>query len=417
MRADPPAPGSAPSVVTWETTRACDLACLHCRPSPRPERDARELTTGEGKRLMEAARAFGSPRFVLAGGDPLKRPDAVELVEHGARVGLRVEMAPSGTPLMTPDAVRRLADAGLARLAVALDGASPEVHDGIRGVPGAWDRSVRTLRAARELGLATRVDTSVPRDGLDELEPLVALLGGLGISLWCVSLAVPAGRARARDFATPGELEAAFNRLCELCRAAPFEVESTRAPQFRRVVLQRRVSERRVAEGGRRAAPLVPGSGFAAGGEGAGRSAVGAGNGRGSLFVGHTGEIRPSASLPLGAGNVRTHDLTDAYGEGEPFRILRDPDQLRGKCGACEFRQVCGGSRGRAFAMTGDPLESDPFCAYVPGPWRKRVARGEAEEPDAYFARRIPGWRPGGGVDPGPRLVTLRRSPGAGGGA
>ncbi len=412
MRADPPAP--VPSAVTWETTQACDLACLHCRPSARPDRDARELSTEEGKRLMEAARGFGRPRFVLAGGDPLKRPDALELVEHGARAGLRVEMAPSGTPLMTPEIVRRLADAGLARLAVALDGASPEVHDGIRGVAGSWDRSVRTLREARGLGLATRVDTRVSRHGLDELEPLVELLGGLGISLWSVSLAVPSGRARPRDFATPGELEAAFNRLYELTRAAPFEVESATAPQFRRVVLQRRVSERRLAEGGKHAAPLVPGSGFAVGGEdGSGR----AGDGRGSLFVGHTGEIRPSRGLPLSTGNVRTHDLVDAYRGSELFRALRDPALLRGKCGACEFRGVCGGSRGRAHAMTGDPLESDPFCAYVPGPWRKRVARGEAEEPDAYFARRIPGWRPGGGVDPGPRLVALRRSPGAGGGA
>lgn len=423
MRADPPPasarpePGEAdldraPSVVVWETTRACDLACLHCRASARPGRDPGELSTEEGKRLMERARDFGRLLFVLTGGDPLKRPDTVELVEHGARIGLRVAMTPSGTPRMTPDVVRRLADAGLARLAVSLDGSSPAVHDRFRGVDGSWEWTVRMLRAARETGLSTRVDTTVSRHNLDDLEALVGLMGGLGIALWSVSLGVPAGRARPHDIATPGELEAAFNRLYDLSKTAPFDIESTAAPQFRRVVLQRRVAERRVAEGGRKAAPLVAGSGFAvAGADRTGRAAGAVAEGRGFLFVGHTGEIQPGGLLPLSAGNVRTHDLVDTYRDGELFRALRDPDRLGGKCGACEFRGVCGGSRGRAWALTGDPLEADPFCAYVPGPWRRRVARGEAEEPDAYFARLVPGWRPGGGVEPGPRLVSLRRTP------
>jgi radical SAM protein with 4Fe4S-binding SPASM domain len=324
-------------------------------------------------------------------------------------------MTPSGTPLMTPDVVRRLADAGLARLAVSLDGSSPAVHDRFRGVDGSWEWTVRMLRAARELGLSTQVNTTVSRHNLDDLEALIGLMGGLGIALWSVFFLVPTGRARPQDIATPGEFEAVFNRLYDLSKTAPFDIKSTAAPQFRRVVLQRQVSERKVAEGGSRAAPLVAGSGFAvSGADGIGRAAKGVTDGRGFLFVSHTGEIQPSGFLPLSAGNVRTHDLVDTYRESELFRALRDPDRLGGKCGACEFRNVCGGSRGRAYAMTGDPLEADPFCAYVPGPWRKRVARGEAEEPDAYFARRIPGWRPGGGVEPGPRLVPLRRTPGPG---
>ena len=367
---------------------------------------------------MERVRGFGRPLFVLTGGDPLKRPDTVELVEHGARIGLRVAMTPSGTPLMTPEVLARLAEAGLARLAVSLDGSTPAVHDRFRGVAGSWDWTIRMLRAACGLGLSTQVNTSISRHNLDDLEPLIALMGELGIALWSVFFLVPTGRARARDIATPGEFEAVFNRLYDLSKTAPFDIKSTAAPQYRRVVLQRQVSERRVAEGGKCAAPLVAGSGFAVGAEdGIGRAAKGVNDGRGFLFVSHTGEIYPSGFLPLSAGNVRTHDLVDTYRESELFRALRDPDRLRGKCGACEFRNVCGGSRARAHAMTGDYLESDPFCAYVPGPYRKRVARGEAEDVDAYFARRIPGWRPGGGVDPGPPLVTLRRSPRAGGAA
>ncbi len=429
MRADPPSPEArrpdlrevdfdrSPFVVIWETTQACDLACLHCRASARPQRDPRELSTEEGKRLMERVRDFGRPLFILTGGDPLKRPDTVELVEHGTRIGLRVAMTPSGTPLMTPDVVRRLGDAGLARLAVSLDGSCPEVHDRFRGVAGSFDWTVRMLRAARDMGLSTQVNTSVSRHNLDDLEPLIALMCELGIALWSVFFLVPTGRALPRDIATPGEFEAVFNRLYELLKTAPFDIKSTAAPQYRRVVLQRQVSERRVAEGGARTAPLVAGAGWALpeGEGGIARAAKGVTDGRGFLFVSHTGEIYPSGFLPLSAGNVRTHDVVETYRGSELFRALRDPDLLRGKCGDCEFRNVCGGSRARAYAMTGDPLESDPFCAYVPGPYRKRVARGEAEEVDAYFARRIPGWRPGGGVDPGPRLVTLRNSPRAGG--
>jgi radical SAM protein len=408
----------APFVVIWETTQACDLACLHCRASAQSRRDPDELSTEEGKRLMEQVRGFGRPLFVLTGGDPLKRPDTVELVEHGTRIGLRMAMTPSGTPLMTPEIVARLADAGLARLAVSLDGSSPAVHDRFRGVDGSWEWTVRMLRAARERGLSTQVNTSVSRHNLDDLEPLIALMGELEIALWSVFFLVPTGRARARDIATPGEFEAVFNRLYDLSKTAPFDIKTTAAPQYRRVVLQRQVAARRAAEGGARGAPLAAGSGFTVGaGDGIGRAAKGVNDGRGFLFVSHRGDIYPSGFLPLSAGNVRTHDVVDVYRHGDLFRALRDPDRLRGKCGVCEFRVVCGGSRARAHAMTGDYLESDPFCAYVPGPYRKQVARGEAEEPDAYFAARIPGWRPGGGVEPGPPLVRLRRQTTPGGAA
>lgn len=400
----------SPYVVIWETTQACDLACLHCRAEARHDRDAEELTTAEAKRMMDDVRRFGPVLFIFTGGDPLKRPDTVELVEYGASIGLRMAMTPSGTPLMTAEVLRRLRDAGLARLAVSLDGSSPEVHDRFRGVAGSFEWTVRMLRAARELGLSTQVNTTISRHNLDDLEALIGLMGGLGIAMWSVFFIVPTGRARARDIATPGEFEEVFHRLYDLSRVAPFDVKTTAACHYRRVCLQRQVAERKLKEGGKRAEALVPGMGFSLSG-GVGRAARGVTDGCGFLFVSHRGEIFPSGFLPLGAGNVRESDLVEVYRGHEMFRALRDHDRLLGKCGVCEFRHVCGGSRARAYAMTGDYLESDPFCAYVPGPYRKMVARGEAEEPDAYFARRIPGWRPGGGVEPGPRLVTLRRSP------
>lgn len=373
----------SPFLVIWETTRACELACLHCRAEAHPHRDPDELGTEEAKRLMDRVRAFGRPLFVLTGGDPLQRPDVVELVEYGTSIGLRVAMTPSGTPRMTQEVIRRLRDAGLARLAVSLDGSTAEVHDRFRGVPGSFDWTVRMIRAARELGLSTQVNTTVSRHNLDDFDGLVALMEGLGISLWSVFFLVPTGRARPEDIASPGEFEWVFHRMYDLSRTAPFDVKSTAAPHYRRVVLQRQVAERRAGERAGAPEPLTAGLGFSLA-DGVGR-ARGVNDGNGFVFVSHTGEIQPSGFLPLSAGNVRTHDLVEVYRDAPLFRSLRDPGRLKGKCGVCEYREVCGGSRARAYALTGDPLEAEPFCTHVPARWARMVERGEAPDVERQF--------------------------------
>lgn len=363
----------APFIAVWETTQACDLACVHCRASARPSRDREELSTAEAMRLMDTVRAFGRPLFVLTGGDPLKRDDTVQLVEYGTRIGLRVALTPSGTPLMTRELLRRLRDAGLARLAVSLDGSSAEIHDRFRGVAGSFDWTVRMLRAAHELGLSTQINTTISRHNVDDLEPLIRLMGRLGIALWSVFFIVPTGRARASDLTTAEEFERVFHRLYDLSKTAPFDIKTTAAPHYRRVVLQRQVAERR---GGARdvpATPLTAGLGFSLA-DGVGR-AKGVNDGNGFVFISHRGEIYPSGFLPVCAGNVRTHDLADVYRNSEVFRALRDPGRLEGKCGVCEYRTVCGGSRARAYAMTGNYLASDPSCAYIPARWRHEVTR------------------------------------------
>jgi AdoMet-dependent heme synthase len=377
----------SPFLVIWETTQACDLACKHCRASAQPGRDAGELSTEEAKRLMDRVRSFGRPLFVLTGGDPLKRPDVVELVRYGTEIGLRVAMTPSGTPLMTSEAVRALADAGLARLAVSLDGSTAGIHDAFRGVDGSFDWTIRMIRAARELGLTTQINTTVARHNLDDFENLLELMGDLGISLWSVFFLVPTGRARAEDIASPEAFERVFHRMYDLSKTAPFDIKSTAAPQYRRVVLQRQVAERR--SGDREAAPepLTAGLGFSLA-DGVGR-AKGVNDGDGFVFVSHRGEIYPSGFLPLSAGNVREHDLVDVYRNSELFRSLRDPDRLKGKCGVCEYRDVCGGSRARAYALTGDPLEAEPFCTHVPARYVRMVERGEAEPVETYFQGRL----------------------------
>ncbi|MFS8637116.1 MAG: TIGR04053 family radical SAM/SPASM domain-containing protein [Gemmatimonadota bacterium] len=376
----------APFLVIWETTRACDLACKHCRAEAVSERHPFELSTEEAKRMMDAVRRFGHPLFVLTGGDPLKRPDIVELVAYGASIGLRVAMTPSGTPLMTESVLRDLRDAGLARLAVSLDGSTAAIHDAFRGVPGSYDWTIRMLRAARDLGLSTQVNTTVSRYNLDDFDALCSLMTELGIVLWSVFFLVPTGRARAQDVASAEEFEAVFHKMYDLSRTAPFDIKSTAAPQYRRVILQRQVAERRAGERTEAPVPLTAGLGFSLA-DGVGR-ARGVNDGDGFLFISHTGAIYPSGFLPLAAGNVRRDDLVEVYRYSPLFRQLRDRSLLKGKCGVCEYRDICGGSRARAYAVTGDYLEAEPYCAHVPARWRRMVEAGEAEPVETYFARR-----------------------------
>ena len=363
----------APFVVIWETTQACDLACLHCRACAVPNRDPRELSTDEAKRLVDDICRFGRPLLVLTGGDPLKRPDAVEIVRYGVDAGLRVALTPSGTPLMTPRVLQDLHDAGMSRLAVSLDGATAAQHDGFRGVAGSFDWTIRMLETARSLGLSTQINTTISRHNVHDLESLITLMTGLGIALWSVFFIVPVGRARPGDLATAEEFEAVFNRLYDLSKTAPFDIKSTAAPHYRRVIMQRQVAERRAGAREGAPSPLTAGVGFSLG-DGVGRAAKGVNDGDGFLFVSHRGDIYPSGFLPKSAGNVRTDDLVEVYRTHELFRSLRDRDRLKGKCGVCEFRAVCGGSRARAYAMTGDPLEADPMCAYVPPAWQRSAA-------------------------------------------
>ena len=359
---------AAPFIVIWEMTQACDLACLHCRACAQPRRDERELTTNEAKRLMDTIRTMGPPLFVLTGGDPLKRPDTISLVEYGTSIGLRVALTPSGTPLMTPAVLESLRDAGLARLAVSLDGSTAAIHDRFRGVTGSFDWSVQMLRTAREIGLSTQVNTTISSDNVDDLEGLITLMGELGIALWSVFVVVPTGRGNVSQLPSAEELERVFNRLYDVSRSAFFDIKTTAAPHYRRVVLQRQRDERRMAAAAGRGVDTSDSIG----------RARGVNDGNGFVFVSHRGEIFPSGFMPVSAGNIRSHDLGDVYRNDPLFQSLRDADLLQGKCGACEYRWVCGGSRSRAYALTGDPHAADPLCAYMPPAYARFVERSRA---------------------------------------
>jgi AdoMet-dependent heme synthase len=375
----------APFLVIWETTQACDLACRHCRAEAQSERHPRELSTAEARQLLSDVRRFGPIIFVFSGGDALKRPDIVELVAWGASIGLRMAITPATTPLCTTGMLRDLKDAGLARLAVSLDGAHSAQHDGFRRVEGSFEHGLRILGTARDIGLSTQVNTVVARHNIDDFPAMAQILTDAGIVFWEVFFLVPIGRAKPEDVAGAEAFERIFEELYGMADRVPFDIKATAAPHYGRFVMQKKVEARR-SSGAGRIDVLTDGVAHSWR-DGIGR-ARSVNDGDGFLFVSHTGDICPSGFMPIPAGNVRTDDLVATYREAPLFRQLRDRSLLKGKCAVCEYLPVCGGSRARAWAMTGDPLEAEPFCAHVPARYARMVEAGEAEPVDVYFARR-----------------------------
>jgi radical SAM protein len=348
----------APFLVIWETTRACALACVHCRADSIPCRDPHELTTEEGFRLIDQVRAFGErpPLFVLTGGDPMRRPDLAELVGYAAAAGLTVALTPSGTAAATKARLAELKAAGLTRIAVSLDGPTPEKHDAFRGVRGSYAWTLRIIDAAIELGLPLQINSTISRRTLADFEAMAARVAELPITLWALFFLIQTGRGISLEQISDVDCERLLNRLYDLSLTAPFGIKTTEAPHYQRVIRQR---ER------------VQGSGFKVPGSLGSRRPLRAprsvNDGNGFVFIDHTGHICPSGFLPVPRGNVRTASLVEVYRNDEVFTRLRDTDALLGKCGRCEFRDVCGGSRSRAFAATGALMASDPLCAYEPG--------------------------------------------------
>ncbi|AFO58595.1 TIGR04053 family radical SAM/SPASM domain-containing protein [Natrinema sp. J7-2] len=343
-----------PFVLIWELTQACGLACDHCRADAQQRRHPDELSTAEGMTLLEQAAEFGDGQLVvLSGGDPLVRDDVADLIAHGDDLGLRMTITPSGTGSLTADRIESMADAGLKRMAVSLDGASPESHDAFRGEDGSFEETIRAVEDARAAGLPVQVNTTVCRQTVNELPAIRDLLTEIGAVMWSVFFLVPVGRGRILEPVPPERADAVMEWLHEVSETEPFGVKTTEAPQYRRVAMQRRADGDGTDDGA-----AGPGDGIKR------RTGIVAGDG--FAFVSHTGEVFPSGFLPESAGNVRERPVTELYRESELFRSLRDRDNLSGKCGACPYRHVCGGSRSRAFAHTGDPLASDPLCPFVP---------------------------------------------------
>ncbi len=352
-----------PFIVIWETTQACDLACVHCRACAQPFRSSNELTTDEAKRMIDEIAAMQAPLFVMTGGDPLKRPDIYELVTYAAQRGIRPSLTPSATPLLTRDAIRKLKDSGLARLAISLDGPTAQIHDNFRRVPGSFQWTLDGVGYAHEVNLPVQINTTITRHNLKYLDQTIALMEELGIVLWSVFFLVPTGRGQTIDLISAEEFEEVFAKLYETSRRVPFDIKSTEAQHYRRYLLQKRTEMRKQGVIPAEKMPSFLGMSSA---DGIGRAPKGINDGKGFVFISHLGEVFPSGFLPVAAGNIRSESLTELYRDSPLFKALRDTGNLGGKCGRCEFKEICGGSRARAYALTGDIFAEEPCCVYEP---------------------------------------------------
>ncbi|MGD8792667.1 MAG: radical SAM protein [Anaerolineae bacterium] len=366
-----------PHIVAWESTVACNLACIHCRASAQTAPDPDELATDEVFGLIDQLAEFSRPIFVISGGEPLMRPDIFEIAAHGTRRGLRVAVSPNGT-LLTAEAVSNLRQAGVKRISVSIDGSTAARHDTIRGVPGAFEAAMEGLARCRQAGLGFQLNTTVMRQTRDDLPAVRDLAVRIGAEAWHVFMLVPTGRGKIDDEVSPAEYEAILNEIYAMTTRSPIPIRVTCGPHFQRIVAQNRRHDRQQPNLVR---PGHTGSGragdnghpAAAGRQHPGsldRTTRGCLAGDGYCFISYRGDLTPCGYFPVVAGNIRQQSLRDIYVESALFRSLRDLEGYGGKCGACEFLRRCGGCRARAYSLTGDYLAEEPYCIYQP---RKRV--------------------------------------------
>jgi radical SAM protein len=384
-----------PFLAIWEVTQSCDLACKHCRAAAQPIAHPDELSSAEGRALIDQIADMHVPIFVFTGGDPMKRKDVFELITYAAGKGVQVALTPSATPLLTRDAIFKLKEAGLVRLGISLDGSTPEIHDTFRGLPGAWARTIQAIEWANEAGIPIQVHSTISRHNAHDLDNLCDLFEKLAIVMWNVFFLVPVGRGQIADLLSGEEFEEVFGKIYELSHRVNFQIKTTEAMHYRRYLLQHNLEERRIGHGhgGPGGSKIAAALGYEAGTPTADAhtrtnswATRRVNDGKGFMFISHTGNVYPSGFLPIHAGNIRQTPLADIYRYAPIFKSLRDTSKLEGKCGACEYKEICGGSRARAYALTGDPLAQEPCCIYQPRNWVPRVAEEPAAvcQPELY---------------------------------
>ena len=342
-----------PMLVYWEMTQACALACRHCRLDAILQCHPKELTRDESRTLLGQIAEFGDPlpHLVLTGGDPLQRRDLYEVITEARRLGMQVSVTPSATEALTREVLEKLKAHDIHSIALSLDGPTAAKHEAVRGVPGCFARTLAAAQNARESGLPLQVNTLVTEATAEDLPAIYELLQSLGIMRWSLFFLIAVGRGKALLELSPQAGERWMHWIFDVASKAPFAVKTTEAPFYRRVALER-MRGKKIPPQALQRASVYKGMGIR--------------DGHGIMFISNQGEICPAGFLPLSAGNVRTAHVVEVYRSSPLFADLHRPERLKGKCGECEFREICGGSRARAYAYTGDPLESDPFCSYVP---------------------------------------------------
>lgn len=343
-------------MVFWETTAACNLRCAHCRVEEDEGAPGDQLTFDQACGLLSDIASFSAPVVVLSGGEPLVRPDIVEIARFGCELGLRIALATNGT-LVTAEIAGELAAAGVAQSSISIDGADAAVHDAFRRIPGAFDAALEGMRTLQEAGIAVQINTTVARHNIDQIRDILGLAVSKGACALHLFLLVPTGCGREMeesDMITPQEYEEVLTWLQEASRNSPIYLRATCAPHYQRILRQR--------AGGEQAAP---------------HGSSGCLAGEAVCFVSRTGDVYPCGYLPLKAGNVLDEPLQRIWENSTLLKSIRDPDLLEGKCGICEFAAVCGGCRARAFAATGNYLAEEPCCSYVP----RRLGGSEGVRP------------------------------------
>jgi radical SAM protein len=364
-----------PFIVIWELTRACQLKCLHCRADAQYRRDPRELSLKEGKNLIDQIYEMNNPMLVFTGGDPLMREDVFDIAKYAVEKGVRVSMTPSATPNVTKEAIEKAKKVGLARWAFSIDGPTAEIHDHFRGTAGSFDLTMEKIQYLHEVGLPIQINTVISRYNIEYLDEMAKMVESLGCVLWSVFFLVPTGRGQESDMISPVQHEKVFRWLYDLSKRVSFDIKTTEAMHYRRVVIQQKMREAKETTDEIEYLSALTEKGLTGSIDGLGRAPKGVNDGNGFVFISHIGDVYPSGLLPVKAGNIRETPLAEIYRESPIFQSLRNPDLFKGKCGVCEFRYVCGGSRSRAYAMTGDYLESEPFCVYIPKALREKQAQ------------------------------------------
>jgi AdoMet-dependent heme synthase len=360
-----------PFIVIWEVTRACQLKCVHCRADAQLTPDPRELTHEEGINLIDQIYEMDNPMLVFSGGDCMMREDLFELADYAVKKGMRVSMTPSATPNVTKEKMQRAKEVGLSRWGLSLDAPTAEIHDKFRGVPGSFDLTIEKIKYLNELGMPLQINTVISRYNYDHLEEMSKLVEELGAVMWYIFLLVPTGRGQMDACITPAEHEKVFRWLYQLSKTAPYDIKTTAAQHYRRVVLQEKARDHVIEKGEIRYEDSIT-TDFASMHDGLKRAPKGVNDGNGFAFVNHIGDVMPSGLLPIVGGNIRETPLAEIYREAKVFKDLRQPDNYKGKCGVCEFNKICGGSRSRTYAVTEDYMESEPFCVYIPLAMRKK---------------------------------------------